>query len=895
MKFEKFYKAIFSLFIMKERGLTESEASDRLRRYGYNEIREMHKVSAIKILLRQIKSNFIVYLLTVAVILSFIAGKNITAYVILFVIILVVFIGFVQEYKAEKSIKALKNMLTPVSIVMRNGKEKEISSREIVPGDIVILRTGEKIPADCIILEEKNLLVNESILTGESNEVRKEEVENEKDYSDKNLLFMGTFILDGKAICRVLHTGMDTKFGHISKMISTAEKELPLQKKINKITKKMVFVAITVSLLTGLLIFLRTVNPSQETIIEIMILTIALSVAAFPEGLPVVLITTLSTGTYRMAQKNAIVNRMSIIETLGETTVICSDKTGTLTKGEMTVKKLFCNESIIEISGAGYSGKGNFILNGKRINPAENETLKQILNASVLCNDSRISREGDDSSYSFNGLPTEVALLIMSSKAGIFKEDIGSERQEEIPFNSERKMMSVMYKMNGENYVYSKGALEVLLKKCDFILVNNKILILKEEDKKRILEINKNFASEAYRTIALAYKKPKKFSKENFDDEMIFLGFAVLEDPPREEAKKAIQECINAGIKVKMITGDNKDTAISIAKQINLNGKIIEGYELDEITDNELKEIVNEISIFARVRPEHKLRIVKALKLNGEVVAMTGDGVNDAPALKEAHIGVAMGKGGTDVSREVSDLILKDDNFATIVNAIKEGRTIFKNIRKFISYLLSCKVTELSILIVGVLLSPFLGWQIPLLLALQILFMNLVTDDLPAIMLGLTPYSKDVMDEKPRKKEDILKKGLIYWFIIAGISMALITLSIFYITFNLLGQSFEHARTTALVTLIMVEIFGAFNFMSFRREISIKSFIANKPLLFASFGSIAATILIIYTPLNKIFETVPINLLEWAIAILCSLLIIFLFNILKNINNRKEIFELNGS
>lgn len=894
MKFEKFYKAIFSLFIMKERGLTESEASDRLRRYGYNEIREMHKISAIKILLRQIRNNFIIYLLTAAVILSFFVGKSITAYVIIFVILMVIFTGFFQEYKAEKSINALKEMLTPVSIVLRNGKEREILSKEIVPGDIVILRNGEKIPADCIILEEKNLLINESILTGESNEVKKESSKNEKDYSDKNLLFMGTFIVDGKAVCRVLHTGMDTKFGHISKMISTAEKELPLQKKINKIVKTMVFIAICISVATGLLMFFRNTNISTESIIEIAILVIALCVSAFPEGFPVVLTTALSVGAYRMAQKNAIVNRMSIIETLGETTIICSDKTGTITKGEMTVKKLFCNDKIIDISGTGYNGKGEFSIEGKNIEPLEDETIKQIMNVSVLCNDARISKT-EKENYSFTGLPTETALLIMGAKAKIFLEDFNAERIEEIPFNSERKMMSVMYQLNNQNYVYSKGAIETIIQKCKFMSLNGKIILLKEEDKKRILEINKKLTSQAYRTIAFAYKKVKTFSKDNFEEELVFLGFTAIEDPPREEVKQAIQECITAGIKVKMITGDNKDTAMSIARQINLEGKIMEGYEIDRLTDNELKEIVNEISIFARVRPEHKLRIVKALKLNGEIVAMTGDGVNDAPALKEAHIGVAMGKGGTDVSREVSDLILKDDNFATIVNAIKEGRTIFKNIKKFVGYQLSCNYAELTILFVGVLLSPFLGWQIPLLLALQILFMNLVTDDLPAIMLSLTPYSKDIMTEKPRKKKDILSKGLFFWLLINGISMAIISLTIFYIVFNLLGQGFEYARTTALVTLIMLEIFSAFNFMSFRRKISLKSFMANKPLLLASFISVIATLAIIYTPANTIFGTVPINLIDWVIAIISSVLIIFIFNILKTINNRKEIFELNGS
>jgi Ca2+-transporting ATPase len=442
------------------------------------------------------------------------------------------------------------------------------------------------------------------------------------------------------------------------------------------------------------------------------------------------------------------------------------------------------------------------------------------------------------------------------------------------------------------NFVYSKGAPEILLKKCNYIERSNGRFRLTDKEKKKILEINKDMTSNCFRTLGFAYKPVKNFSKKDFEEDLVFLGIAGIEDPPREEVQEAIKICLSAGIQVKMITGDNKETALSIAKRIGIKGKVMEGSELDNLSDEELAKIVGEVSIFARVKPEHKLKIVKALKLNGEIVTMTGDGVNDAPALKEAHIGVAMGKNGTDVSRSVADLTLRDDNFATIVNAIKEGRTIFKNIRKFVSYQLSCSWAELIILLVGVLLSPLLGWEIPVLLALQILFMNLVTDDLPAITLSLTRSSKDIMEEQPRKKREILNKSLIVWYSLAGVLMAGITLGVLYVVHNVLNQDFAYARTTALLTLILLEIGNAYNFISFRHRITFKYVNVNKYLTYASLISLALTLVIIYTPLNSVFGTVPLGWIDWLVAIIGGFLIIIIFNILKTINNKKQIFQL---
>jgi len=877
---------------MEKRGLSQEEAEKRLKIYGLNEIKDTSTASALKILLRQIRKNYVIYLLLVAMALSFFVGKSITAYTILGVIVVVIFTGFIQEYRAEKAVLSLKKILVPVSIAVRDGKEREVFSKEIVPGDIILLRSGEKVPADCIILEERELYADESILTGESHEIKKTAVKNEKKYSEKNVLYMGTFVLNGRCIAKAVHTGMNSKFGHIAKMISGAEKELPLQNKINKISKYMALVAVVFSVITGIVMILG--NPvSENLLIEALILTIALAVSAFPEGLPVVLTTTLSSGVYKMAQKNAIVNRMSIIETLGETTVICSDKTRTITKGEMSVSRIFAGDSLITITGAGYEGKGDFILNDRKINPLKNDILSLFIKCSVLCNDSRIERTGEDNFYKIYGTPTESSLLVMASKPGVHKEDLNFKLLEEIPFDSKRKMMSVLCRLGKEDFIFSKGAPEILLEKCKKIQKNSGIFTLTEKEKQKILQINKNLTSGALRTLGLAYKKVSTFNKNHFEEDLVFLGLAGIEDAPREDVKDAIAICKNAGIKVKMVTGDNKETAIAISEKVGISGKVLTGDELDDLSENELSKIVEEISIFARVKPEHKIKIVRALKINKEIVTMTGDGVNDAPALKEAHIGVAMGKTGTDVSREVADLTLKDDNFATIVTAVKEGRTIFKNLRKFITYQLSCNYAELMILFFGVLLAPLFGWQIPLLLALQILFMNLVTDDLPAITLGLTPSSPDIMDEKPRGKKTILNKSLIAWLIIAGVGMALITLAVFYIVFNVFHQEIIYARTTALVTLILAEIANAYNFVSFRHKVSFETLKVNKYLLAASIISIIATFLIIYTPLNRIFGTIPLSFVNWVAGISGAIVIILLFNILKKINEKEVFFTLN--
>ncbi|MCK5177874.1 MAG: cation-transporting P-type ATPase [Candidatus Aenigmarchaeota archaeon] len=868
-------------------GLTSKQAKEKLEEYGPNELNESNNFSAFKILVRQIKKNMLIYLLVAASLMSFFVGKSITGYAILGVIFVVVVAGFIQEYRAEKSINALKKMIRPLSVVIRDGKEIEINSRDIAVGDIIILRTGEKIPADCIVLDAQELSVNESALTGESKEVNKTESIDEKSQNKNNLLFMGTFIINGRCIAKVLNTGMNTEFGKIAGMISAAEKELPLQKKINDIVKYMTIFAIIVSLLTGVIMFTKA-PFSYELVIEILIVVIALCVSAFPEGLPVVLITVLARGTWNMADKNAIVNRMSIIETLGETTVICSDKTGTLTKGEMTVKKIFMDGKMIDVGGTGYVSKGNFLYtnqNNQKIDIGKNKDLNFLLKASVICNDARVERTDHKDEYRVSsGTPTEASLLIMSAKVGIFRKDLNFILEEELPFNSKRKRRTVLSEEGNDRYIYSIGASEILTDKCNFIQNSGKTIEFDKLQKQKIAHINDELTQQGYRLMTVCYKQAEAHQKAITEDNMIFLGLLAIYDPPREEVPDALRLCKEAGIKVKIITGDNKETAKQIAKQIGIEGNVISGDEIEKLSDYELSKKVNDITIFARVQPEHKLRIVNAFRQNGEIVTMTGDGVNDAPALKQAHIGVAMGKNGTDVSRQASDLILKDDNFATIVYAIKEGRIIFNNLQKCVAYQISINFAQLFLIFFAI----ALGMPLPL-VAMHILFMNLFSDEVTAIALSFNHSSGDIMKTRPRKKSGILNKHLLSMILIAGSIMCIVSLSVFYYVLNVLGQSETVAQTTTLLTMIFFAIANAFNFRSFRKSVLGRSLFVNKYLIWASIISVLLSLIIVFwSPMNLIFETAPIGLFNIALAFFASLSIVLVFDVLKMLLNRKR-------
>jgi P-type Ca2+ transporter type 2C len=868
---------------MKHEGITNNQAKELLGKYGYNEITEMLTVSPLKIFLRQIKTNYIIYLLLFAMGLSFYVGKQITAYTILAVVVIVVIVGFVMEYKAENAIKSLTKMITQMTNVVRSGKEENIPSRELVPGDIIFLKMGDKIPADCIILDSNELRVNEAVLTGESKEVAKTIAENEDTKDKDKLLYMGSFIVNGKCTAKVIHTGMNTEFGKIAKMISSAEKEITLQKKVNKIVKFLAINAVLFAAVTGIVMVARNVPLSYDVFVEILIVIIALSVSSFPEGYPVVLITTLASGARRMAAKNAIVNRMSIIETLGETTVICSDKTGTLTKGEMTVRKIYLNNRVYDVEGTGYDINGKFLLGTREKDPSDISNLKLLLKTSIICNDSRIKRD-ENGEYKSYGSPTEIGLLFLAGKANMFKEDFSDERIQEIPFNSHMKMMTVVVEDSNKEMVYSKGAPEVILQHCTHYQKGKKVFKLTSKQRNKILAQNKKFSELSFRSLAFAYKK---LDRKSLIDKLIFIGLVGMQDPPRDEVKEAIALCHKSNIKVKMLTGDHIDTAIAIAKEVGLTGSVIDGSELDNLTEDELRIKVKEISIFARVRPEHKLKIVRALKDNGEIVAMTGDGVNDAPALKESHIGIAMGKTGTDVSREVSDLILKDDNFSTIVEAVIEGRTIFKNIQKVSIYQISITLTQLFFVFLAIL------FNMPLpLVAIQILFINILTDEMTAIMLGFNPPSFDVMDVAPRRGSELIDRSLFKVLLISIGIMIFFTMSTFVLLLYVFNIPLSITRTTIFALIVSFGVINAFTFRSFRYPVFNLPFTANKLIIYASVLSFIAILIAIYTPANVIFEAVPLPWQFWLIIIFVSLLTIATFDLLKVLNRKYKLLEL---
>ncbi|MBI4438790.1 cation-transporting P-type ATPase [Candidatus Woesearchaeota archaeon] len=872
-----------------ERGLGSSEAAGLLRKFGPNEIVDVGRGGAVAILLRQLRSNFVVLLLVVSSVAAFLVGKFATGFVILVIVALVVVLGFFQEFKSEQSVRALRRLIIPASTVIRDGKPKEVLHSEIVPGDVVVIRSGEKVPADCVVLEQRRLKVNESTLTGESREVVKFSARNGK-VEDRHRLFMGTFAVSGRCVARVAHTGMNTRFGKIAYMISSSDKELPLRDKVNRVSLFVALVGFVVSVLTGLLVLSQQPVLDRDALVSVAVLVIAICVSAFPEGFPLVLTTTLSVGAHRMAQRNAIVNRLSVIETLGETTVICSDKTGTITTGEMTVSEVWAGV-MFEVSGVGFDRRGEFSVGGRVINPLGRPVLSKLLSCAAICNDSELYENEDGVSFIVKGNATEAALLVLAAKAGLRRKELSGYLRDVVPFTSERKMMSVVWEEGNFSEVCVKGAVEVLLERCAFVETARGPVRMDHGRKRDILGVSRFMASRGLRTIALAYKK--RHSGRDLESNLVFLGIAGIDDPPREGVRESLEVCRLAGIRVKLITGDNAETALSVAGQIGLEkGELLTGSMLDELSDDELKGIVGDVSVFARVRPEHKLRIVSALKANGEIVTMTGDGVNDAPALKEAHVGVAMGRNGTDVARSVADLTLRDDHFSTIVDAIREGRSILKNIRKFVSYQLSCNVAELSILFFGVLLAPWLGWPVPLLVAMQILFMNLVTSDLPAITLGLTPSSSDIMQQKPERNAPLVSRDLVAVMALFGALMFGFTIASFYLAYNVFSMGVDYSRTAALVTLVLVEIAAAFSFRSFRHG-SINSWLlTHRLLVYASAASVLATLVVVYSGLSVYFDAVAIRPLDWVVSLVFCVVLVVFFDLLKALNNRLHILNL---
>jgi len=890
---------LFKRLKTSSEGLTQKEAEERLRKYGYNEIAEKKRRTALQMLLNQFKDIFIL-LLIFASIFSIAVGyyeslerpgtSFLEAYTdaitILVIVVLCVIAGFVQEYRAEKALEALKRLAAPKARVIREGKITVIPAKEVVPGDILALEAGDSVPADARLIEAIELRANEAVLTGESTPVDKQVgiVDASAPVSERrNMVFSATHIVYGRGKAVVVATGMNTEFGKIAEMVQEAEEEkTPLEKKLDsfagKIAKIVVAVCVLIFALEAFEVVMQSTSFEMEGFIQAFMSSIALAISAVPEGLPAIVTITLALGARELAKRNAIIRKLAAAETLGAVTVICSDKTGTLTKGEMTVRRVYADNKIFEVTGVGYEPKGEFLYRGEKVNVEENEILASLLKIGALCNNALLIKEKDK--WEVVGDPTEAALIVAAEKAGLKYKTLEKEypRIGEIPFTSERKRMTTIHLTpEKEKVAFMKGAPEIILERCSHIVEDGKIKRLTSKKKREILKINEEMASEALRILGMAYKilpeNVEKFTEE-IEKDMIFVGLEGMIDPPREEAIEANKKCQKAGIKTVMITGDHKLTALAIAKEIGIykEGDLaLTGEELEKIDEKELEEIVEKVTVYARVSPEHKLKIVKALKAKGHIVAMTGDGVNDAPAVKTADIGVAMGITGTDVTKEASDLILTDDNFATIVRAVEYGRVIYDNIRKYARFLIACNFDELLVIGTFAILGGIFGQEMfPLpLLPAMILWINLVTDGGPAIALATDPPEDDVMERPPRKPEEGILHGMIAFIIASFLLQAAGSFLVFALEYYIwpahgfgTEATLKEARTATFVQAAMFELFVVWNCRSEKRSVwrmGRKNF-SNKFFVVAVFASIALTLGICYIPVTQqMFHLVPLT------------------------------------
>ncbi len=860
------------------KGLSNKEADKRLERYGPNTIKKKKKKPAWLILTSQF-TDFMVLVLIGATVISVFLGEIADAITILAIVIINAILGFVQEFKAEKSLDALMKLTAPESAVVRNGKEVKIPADQLVPGDIVTLNTGDKVPADCRLVETTSLSAEEASLTGESVPVKKtvDVIPKRKlPLGDrKNMVFMGTSISRGRGKAAVVATGMDTEMGDIAGMIQeVGDNETPLQRRLASLGHWLVLFCLLVCALVVVTGVMR-----GEPLYRMFMAGVSLAVAAIPEGLPAIVTVALAIGVQKMIRRNAVIRSLPAVETLGCATVICSDKTGTLTQNQMTVRSLWLGDEI-HVTGEGYAPHGEFLSDGSKTKVKG--ALEQALKIAAMCNNAQLEKNKipvtglfrrKQSNWEIIGDPTEGALLVMASKGGIWRENVEQREQRiyELPFDSDRKRMTVVAKeKNGQMTAYTKGAPDVVIKKSTHCLENGEVKPMNSRVREEILTRNDLMASKALRVLALAYRPVASLNDSNLETNLIFVGLAGMIDPPRPEAVKAIRTCKQAGIIPVMITGDHQATAQAIAEEMGLldNDRIvITGEQLDMYSDKELENAVGRVAVYARVSPQHKLRIVKALKAIGHVVAMTGDGVNDAPAVKEADIGVAMGKTGTDVTKEASAMVLADDNFATIVAAVEEGRAIYDNIRKFIRYLLSCNVGE----VLTMFLAALAGLPLPL-LPIQILWVNLVTDGLPAMALGVDNADKDIMLRSPRHpKESIFSHGLSKKIAARGFQIGLGTLIVFIIGIWLGNGSLETARTMAFSTLVFSQLFHVFDCKSERHTLFEVGIFSNLLLVAAVAISVTMQLSVIYLPfLQPIFKTVPLNAFHWMIILLTA-------------------------
>jgi len=806
------------------RGLPEDEVKSRLEKYGYNELKKEEGISPFTLFFNQFK-NILIIILLIAIVLSALVGEVVDAAIIGVIVVFCAVLGFIQEYRAERALEALKKMLSPTITVLRGGKEEEIPSKELVPGDLLLLEAGDKIPADARLVENHSLRCDEAPLTGESVPVGKDIkplAEDVRVSDRKNMVFTGTIVTYGRGKAVVTSTGMRTEFGKIAEEVTAVETEkTPLEKRTEEIGKWLGIISLIICFLVAGISVIREVIGGKidfPFIVTMVMFAVALAVAAVPEALAAIVTGALAIGMHQMAKQNALVRKMPAVETLGCTTVICSDKTGTLTKGEMTVRKIFAGGKTIEVTGAGYEPKGEF--KGSEIDLKKNKSLPLLLQGGLLCSDAIL--EEKEGKWFVKGDPTEGALVVAAVKAGLHETEVRLEnpRIEEIPFSSERKRMTTIHHMqDGKRMAFTKGAPEVVLQRCSHILDDGGMRELKETERGQILKVNEEMAQGALRVLGFGYRDCPdaiECTEEHLEHDLVFLGLAGMMDPPREEAIGATKVCKQVGIKPIMITGDHRLTAVAIAKEIGIykeGDRVLTGEELEKMSDVEFEKIVDKVTVYARVSPMDKLKIVKAWKNRGEVVAMTGDGVNDAPALKQADIGVAMGISGTDVAKEASDMVLNDDNFATIVKAIERGRWIYDNIKKYLTYLLRCNITEVVVIGGVVLIS---GPEYLPLLPAAILYMNLATDGLPALALGVAPPDPDLMQRPPRDP----KESVFSWDVRAFILLALfIEIPFFFILFYHELSDITHARTETFFLFIIIELIIALNFRSMRYSI----------------------------------------------------------------------------
>ena len=883
------------LKVDSEIGLDENEVEGRLNEYGPNQLMEETGTTFLSKLISQF-SDFLVLILIGAAIVSIAVGESKDAIVIMAIVIANGFLGVYQEGKAEKALDALKKMASPHAKVIRDGKTIVIPASTLIPGDIVLLDAGDIIPGDLRLIESSNLKIEEASLTGESVPVEKranENYEEEVSLGDRhNMAYTSTIVTYGRGKGVVVATGHDSEIGKIATMIQSFEREsTPLQRKLNQLGKVLGITTIIICIM----VFGIGLLQGREAL-EMMMVAISLAVAAIPEGLPAIVTIVLAIGMNRMVKRHAIVKKLLAVETLGCTTVICSDKTGTLTQNEMTVIKAYADDKILDITGTGYEPRGEFKIGEEEVLIDSLDSLKTLLSIGILANDSKLDKV--DELYKIIGDPTEGALVTLAGKANIRREDINKSfpRVEEIPFDSDRKMMTTFHKdFIPEKIVsFTKGAPDIIISKCKYIKEGDKVLPFTEDLREKVLQVNSKFAKEALRVLAFAYKEydniPNEITSDNIESNMVFVGLVGMIDPPRPEAKEAIRLCKQAGINTIMITGDYKETAFAIAKDLGMaetEDQAMMGGELNNISDEDLREVVKKIKVFARVSPEHKVRIVSALKANGDIAAMTGDGVNDALALKRSDIGVSMGITGTDVAKNTADLILTDDNFASIVSAVEEGRIIYENIKKFVYYLLSCNIGEILLVFVSILLNL----PVPL-IPIQLLWLNLVTDSFPALALGVEKGEPDIMMEEPRNpNEPILNKEMIAGIVLQSIAIALASLSAYWWGINRYGlENILEARTIAFATLITAELLRVFSVRSPKYTAIQMGVFSNKKLIQGVSFSFLLMLIIIYIPvLNPIFSTFPLGLEEWLIILPFALIPLVLGEISKLIFTRKQV------